>query len=202
MDSYAQERFVGGCTAAAAGYAAAVTAAYTELAMRGLDFWTTAFSGLTEEPATGSEPPPVSPPEMEPPFGMSLQDWAPFPWLDPRRIHAMFSFDLTTPPIVAMMAAANTVPLRGPSQSWPVAQLMIDSGVPRSVAWPAAEASAAALEAADVVTNGFRTILASYHSDSGYAVATRSMTPSVLVSTLLVGIASAPLFGWTPLLGA
>lgn len=195
-------RIARGCNEASIGYAAAATAAYTQMASSVLDFWCTALSGLTEDPAdSDAEKAPASRAvaTSEPPFGMSMADWSPMSWFDPRRFEAMWRMDPTTPPATAMMAMANTVPLRGTSTSWGMAQVMIDSGVPRAIAWPTAEANAAALDAADAASNGFRTVIASYHSDSGYATAARSMTPSLIAVALALGAQVAPvsiLTGW------
>ncbi len=189
----ASHRIARGCTEAAIGYATAATAAYTDMASRMLDFWCTALSGLSDSPASPSETASksVAPAAAEPPFGLSLADWVPFPFLDPRRFDAFWRMDPMTPPAVAMMAMANACPLRGTSASWGIARVMIDSGVPRAVAWPAAEASAAALDAADAATQGITKVLAHFHSDSGFATAARSMTPSVMVAAVMAG-ASLP----------
>jgi hypothetical protein len=207
FDSASQHRFTRGCAEAAAGYATAATAAYTDLAAQAMDFWCTALSGLCE-PETNSETDDhdqnakarlrgmslvPAEREPEPPFGMALADWCAFPWLDPRRYEAMMRFDMSTPPALAMFAVANAVPLRGSSKSWPFAQVMIESGVPRAVAWPAAEANAAALEAADTASNGFRQVMASYHTESGYAIAARSITPSVAALAMTFGLSVNPL---------
>ena len=121
-----------------------------------------------------------------------MADWSPLHWLDPRRYEAMLQLDSHTPPVMAMMAFANAVPLRGTSKSWPFAQVMIESGVPRAVAWPAAEANAAALDAADLASRGMRQVLANYHSESGFASSVRSATPSVAAMMMAVGLSFSP----------
>ena len=182
----APHRIARGCTEAAIGYATAATAAYTGLAGQMLDFWCTALSGLSDEPpapATSENNPYMSTKaatELEPAFGMSMADWCPFPLLDARRFEAFWRLDPLTPPGMAMLAMANAVPLRGTSASWGMARVMIDSGVPRAVAWPAAEANAAALDAADAASQSMTKVLAHFHSENGFATATRSMTPSLL----------------------
>lgn len=194
----APHRISRGCSQAALGYAAAATAAYTELACRAFDFWSVALSGLVEQPAVETEKKTPEPKiTSEPPFGMSADDWNPLSWFDPRRFEALWQMDASTAPITAMMTMANAVPLRGTSTSWGMAQVMIDSGVPRSIAWPAAEANAAALDAADAASNGLRKIIASFHTESGYATTAHSMTPSAIIAGLMVGIATNPLpLGW------
>lgn len=180
------------CAEAATGYMAAATAAYTELASCALDFWCTALSGLDE--THGKSKPAEHKPAItaEPPFGFCLTDWTPFALFDPRRFEALWKLDFTTPPALAMMAMANAVPMRGNSASWPMAKVMIDSGVPRSVAWPAAEANAAALKAADTASNGLRRIVANFHSDTGYATAARGMTPTMMAMAMAFGTALGP----------
>lgn len=179
------------CAEAATGYMAAATAAYTELANCTLDFWSTALSGLCE--VEQAKPQPRACPAAEPAFGLALADWNPMMWFDPRRFDALWKLDFTTPPATAMLAMANTtLPLRGTSASWPMAKVMIDSGIPRSVAWPAAEANAAALKAADTASNGLRRVIANFHSDSGYASAAQGMTPTMMAMAMTFGTALGP----------
>ena len=182
------------CAEAATGYAAAATAAYTEMASHALDFWCTALSGLAETPASDDKSVQrcMSVATTEPPFGMSAADWNPFVWFDPRRFESLWKLNFLTPPGDAMLAMANGVPLRGTSASWGMAKVMIDSGVPRSVAWPTAEANAAALKAADTASNGLRTIVAQFHTDSGFASVARGMTPTMMALALTVGTAMGP----------
>jgi len=178
------------CAEAATGYMAAATAAYTELASCALDFWCTALSGLAEEE---TKPEPRACPVAEPAFGMAIADWNPLMWFDPRRFDALWRLDFMTPPATAMLAVANTaLPLRGTSASWPMAKVMIDSGIPRSVAWPTAEANAAALSAADTAANGLRRVLAKFHNDNSFGSSTQNMTPTMMALALTCGAALGP----------
>ncbi len=185
------DRFVRGCTEASVGYVAAATAAYTDMACRAFDFWSTALSGLVPE-AEREPVPPVADPvvALEPPFGLSFADWSPFAWLEPRRYDAPARITGMSNPVEAMMAMAGFTPLRGSPSSWGVARLMIDSGVPRAIAWPAAEASAAALDAADAASSGVRAVLASYHTEGGYAGALTTMAPSAVAAMVMMGVVS------------
>lgn len=182
------------CAEAATGYAAAATAAYTEMASQALDFWCTALSGLAEPSAQEDKFRSRTAPAVksEPAFGLSAADWNPMSWFDPRRFESLWKLDFLTPPGHAMLAVANTVPLRGTSASWGMAKVMIDSGVPRSVAWPAAEANAAALKAADTASNGLRNAVANFHTGSGYASVTRGMTPTMMALAMTFGTAMGP----------
>ena len=206
LDTALQQRFARRCAEASMGYATAATAAYSQMAVQALDFWCMALSGLVEE-QPGERPTTKTyasaAPHSEMPFGMSLADWTPFPWLDGRRVEAMFNFDTSTPPPMAFLALSNAFPLRGSSASWPFAHAMIESGVPRAVAWPAAEANAAALDAADAASKGFRQVIASYHTESGYAGVVRTMTPTLAALMLTVGLSMTPLAAgdWPRFLG-
>ncbi len=184
------------CAEAATGYAAAATAAYTEVASQALDFWCTALSGLGDSPSQDETDKQrerkAAVVTSEPPFGMSAADWSPLSWFDPRRFESLWNLNFMTPPGHAMLAVANTVPLRGTSASWGMAKVMIDSGVPRSVAWPAAEANAAALHAADTASNGLRSVVANFHTDSGFASVARSMTPTMMALAMTMGAAIGP----------
>lgn len=195
LDRSSQQKFAHGCIQAATGYATAATAAYTDWAAQALDFWCTALSGLDETPVTeeaAAEARLAADRPSEPPFGMALADWCPFPWFDPRRYEQIMQIDAKTPPALAMMAFANMVPLRGTAASWPFAQVMIQSGVPRAVAWPAAEANAAALEAADLATRRMRQVMASYHTENGFASVVRASTPSLAGVMAAFGMAVGP----------
>ena len=202
MDAASQHRFARGCTEAGFGYATAATAAYTQMAAQALDFWCTALSGLHDTAAASAAKPVTrTDPAREAPFGLSPADWSPLSWLDPRRYEAMMSLDTTTLPPLAFMAMANTVPLRGSSTSWPFAHAMIESGLPRTVAWPAAEANAAALDAADAASSGFRQVVASFHTESGFASVVHSLTPSIgammiAASLAMPPLATAPVWPW------
>jgi hypothetical protein len=195
MDAPSQDRFAHGCAEATFGYAAATTAALTELTLRAFDFWSTALEGLVEQPELGPEAKPYQAPtapathDCEPPFGMAMADWCPFPWMDQRRTRGLGQIDMSTSPVVAWMAMANAFPLRGPATSWPFAQLMIESGVPRTIAWPAAEAHAAALDAADVASDQTLKVLASYQTEGGYAMS--SFKPSVAVTGFMMALLGA-----------
>jgi hypothetical protein len=189
MDGSA-DRFARGCAQAGVGFATAATAAYTDMAVRVLDFWSVALSGLAPNEESEQPAPQAQVAASEPMFGMALADWHPFSWMDTRRYEALSRVDVTSNPVEAFMAFAGLAPLRGSPASWGVARLMIDSGVPRAVAWPAAEASAAALDAADAASKGFRQVLANYHTESGHATTMGPIAPSALAGLVMMGLAS------------
>lgn len=88
----------------------------------------------------------------------------------------------------AFAAWFNMFPYAAPSAAWPMAFMMMASGVPRSVAWPTAEANVAAMDAADAAAVSVREAFASYRSDSGYAVAQQSSWPPVQMMMLAAAL--------------
>jgi hypothetical protein len=62
-------------------------------------------------------------------------------------------------------------PLGTQPMAWPMAYSMMAVGVPRSVAWPTAEANAAALDAAETATRSINNAFSSYRSTGGHALA-------------------------------
>jgi hypothetical protein len=67
-----------------------------------------------------------------------------------------------------MAAWFSTFPFSAPPAAWPMAFMMMSSGVPHSVAWPTAEANAAVMDAADAATQSIKQVLASYRTDGGH----------------------------------
>lgn len=186
LDVASQQKFTRGCTDAGIGYAQAATAAYAQLATQVFDFWFQALggiaAGLDSAPAARA-PVPVAPKAPEVPFGFSPADWMPFPFVDSRRVDAVMTADAPCNPMGAFMAMFCAVPLRGMPAAWPFAQAMINSGVPRDVAWPAAEANAAVIDAAEAATQSFRKVLVACQTGSGFA---SSLPSSMMASTTSV----------------
>ena len=159
-----QSRFARGCTDAAFGYARAMTAAYAAWVNQTLEIWTTAAKPTTERP---SEDTPMPTYYVEAPRRMSAPSIpAPVdltqmsnPWRDLSRT--------TLAPIAAWWGLA---PFQTNPASWPMAYAMMMSGVPRSVALPAAEANVAAMDAANAATASFNQAFSSYRSASGFAM--------------------------------
>jgi hypothetical protein len=138
-------RIADGMAAATLGYADATAAAYTQMLQFGFAMWGMALTGAA--PADGRQPAQPVAMKVEPAFGHALDDWCGLPWLDTGRVTRWHHLMAEATPADAFMAWAGVVPLRGACTSWPVAKTMIDAGVPRAIAWPAAEANAAALDA-------------------------------------------------------
>jgi hypothetical protein len=127
------------------------------------DIWTTALS-----PAKPASPPPATPDFMNP--------WAAFNMWTSAATSAMQP-KASAPGMMAMAMSFSPFAiwwgqtLRAPNFAWPMAYSMIASGVPESVAWPAAEANAAVMDAATAVTQQVEHAFASYQSAGGYATA-------------------------------
>jgi len=174
VDQHLQERFTRHCTDAAVGYATAATAAYAVFADQVLSFWADALQP-SDRPSDrrGPQQPafawswPVPAPQPAPPM------WNPFAWATPQSFApSPYSFagsGATANPFAAWFgmfpfAAANPA-------AWPMACMFMASGVPRSVALPAAKANVAAMEAVDIAAVSVRQAFSSYRSDGGHATA-------------------------------
>ncbi len=186
LDVASQQKFTRGCSDAGIGYAQAASAAYMQAANHVFDFWCQALGGIAaglDASPRSQNPLPVASKAPEVPFGFSPADWVPFPFLDCRRVDAVMSVNQSYNPMGVFMALFSAVPLRGMPAAWPFAQVMINAGVPRDVAWPAAEANAAVIGAAEAATQGFQKVFAACQTGSGFASSQLGMTPTM--STLL-----------------
>jgi len=63
-----------------------------------------------------------------------------------------------------MTAWLSMFPFAKQSAAWPMAVVMMSSGVPHAVAWPAAEANVAALDAAEAARQSFKQTFASHQA--------------------------------------
>lgn len=182
MNTDLQERFTRSCTDAAVNYTTATTAAYAAWAEQVFDFWAKVF-----------EPP--RPPEPEPQtfFGWPILSlppqpstrtrarssvpalpMSPFGWPVPQWPSASpMQFPFQAPSANPYMAWFNMMPFAAPQvgAAWPMAFMMIASGMPQSVAWPTAKANVAAMDAADIATASVHKAFASYRSEGGHASA-------------------------------
>jgi hypothetical protein len=169
VEKQLQERFARHCTDAAFGYATAATAAYAAFADQVLGFWASALKSADRaEPRAMSAawgwPWPVAQPAA--PTRM------PFPWPIPQAFAPpVSSFGPTGAAANPFTAWLGMIPLAAAPAAWPMAWMFMASGVPSSVAWPAAEANVAAMEAADVATVTVRQAFSSYRTDGGHASA-------------------------------
>jgi hypothetical protein len=188
LDTRLQERFTRRCTDAAFGYSAATTAAYAAFAGQVFDFW----AGVLE-------PDRRTPPAPQPIWGWPLPlaapaprreaapfPFFPFPWAAPapsRLTPADNAFAGAQAAFSAWLDMFTAVP----SPAWPMACMMIASGVPRSIAVPTAEANMAVMDAAEAASTSVQQVFASYRSDSGHAVARQQWpAPSLMMLAMFV----------------
>lgn len=169
IDPKLQTRYARGCGMAALDYTAAANQAYFEATSQVIDFWSRAL-GTDEREA-------------------EQRSWYRHPDQGARAASATFP-NLPNPFVAQASAwqAMITAPWTLTPAAWPAAFMMMSGGVPQSVAWPAAEATAAATDAAMAATEAVTNACASYRSDGGHAVAQIVMLP------IKTGLAAAGAF--------
>lgn len=155
------------------GYAHAASAAYWEMTNRSLALWGDAARSMAE----AGRPPEPSPRSWYRPPGPDrsallshdspARDAWGFPRYDRNYMGTRAPFASLTPELPSPFSVwFSMFPLRGSPTCWPMAFAMIASGVPQAVAWPAAEANAALLDAARAAQDS----LSGSRSSGHYAV--------------------------------
>jgi hypothetical protein len=165
LDRSLQARFAKSYSDAAFGYANAATAAYANWASQ-------AFEMMTGACAARAPRPRLVPRAAGAVIGVSATPTAgfPAPWMP----FAWPGLPTSTPPAAAMNPFAawlDMVSFRGSPAAWPMACMLIAAGIPRNVAWPTAEANAAAIEVADLARKSLETAFSTYRTDGGHATA-------------------------------
>ncbi len=192
-----QARFAKSCTEAAFGYARAATAAYVDLAGQSLDLWARAAHAATQAPGDR--------PHYQPDFDRSPSPMTPFDfWLSAsndwaKAMGRMTPFgDRGSPlPVNPMTVWWSLMPANALPASWPMAYAYMSSGVPRTVAWPAAEANAAVIDAAETAAETVTMAFSSYRSESGYAMSQLAFPRQLQAALLFAAPLSAALaFPW------
>lgn len=185
LDTRLQERFARRCTDAAFGYTAATTAAYAAFADQVFDFWAGALQPQRREPSLpqvdwGWPMLPMAAPV--PRREMTSVPFLPFAWAAPQARPGMPLDQAFAGAHAAFSAWFGMFSYAMPSPAWPMACMMMASGVPRSVAWPTAEANIAVMDAAEAATTSVQQVLASYRTDGGHAVAHQQWpSPSLMI---------------------
>lgn len=213
LDPDLQQRFARRCAEAALGYSAASTAAYAAFADQVLNFWSGVLqpSSAKREPDLWRWPVPLATSQTSQPETL----FNPFAWALPQPAPKPTSPSLPTNPFEAMEAFANAMssalsamsstpvrpiagaaspmsawltmlPFTTPSAAWPMAFMMMSSGVPHAVAWPTAEANVAVLDAADVARRSIKKVFASYQSESGYAAGGNAWPPVEMLTLMAI----------------
>ncbi len=182
LDNRQQLRFVNSCADASFGYANAMLAAYAVTSQQVMDFWLaqaraagparqaesaeswyrpsqpprTAYRGNRSMPRSWfrAEPENDTSVASTPDFG-----WAAWPTAAPVAPTAWN-------PMAAWLAM---MPMSAVPATWPFAYGMIAYGVPRSVAWPTAQANVAVIDAMETASEAFKPVYSSYHNGSGFA---------------------------------
>ncbi len=187
VDPHLQERFRRRCTDAAFGYTAATTAAYAAFTEQVFNFWADVLAPPKQSkpstPAWGWQAPAR---QEAPPMPFAPFFWAAAPQRGDRYAGLPFAgFPFAGSPFAP---GASPSPMQAwldmwsaPPASWPMAFMLIASGMPHSVAWPTAEANAAVMDAADAAAVSVRQAFASYRSEGGHAVTRRSWPPAQLM---------------------
>jgi len=167
FDPKLQARFARSCTDAAFGYTAATIAAYADLTSQVLNFWADALQPAGDDKTPGTKEQAgfsfVRQGTMPTPF--SPFDWMNDPrWLPPTANSAIGNA-LSSP----FAAWFGMLPVAASPAVWPMAVMLMSAGVPRSVAWPTAEANVAVMDAADAAAVSVKQVFESYQTGGGQA---------------------------------
>lgn len=173
--SHLQARFTQSCLDAAFGYSQASMAACAFAVSQNLEFMANAMRATSEAVAAQSTPvrprAPATPAIPATPFDLWLKASA--EWTDAMfsPMQSSYTYRGSPLPLAPFKLWLDMIPLNARPSSWPMAYAWVAAGVPGAVAWPAAKANAAALDAAEAVVQSLDEGFANYRSDSGYAVA-------------------------------
>ena len=212
LDPDLHQRFTRRCADAALGYSAASTAAYAAMAEQVLNFWSEMLQPPASKPQPPQQlwhwPVPMGPT----PPAASTSLFNPFAWMLPpapapapaplptnpweaMSVFAQAMSDalsaMSAAPVRPVANAANPMaawltlnPFAAPASAWPMAFMMMSSGVPHAVAWPTAEANAAVLDAADAATRSIKKVFASYQTDGGHATSLGNWPPTEMLTLM------------------
>jgi hypothetical protein len=212
VDPELQQRFARHWADAAFGYSAAGTAACAAFADQVLGFWSSMLQPEQQKrelepfrwPMSLPMAMPVSAPKPAPfnPFAWALPPPPPAPVktpslpTNPWEAMAQFAEAMSgalsamspTPvkpvasPTNPMAAWVAAFPFTPPTAAWPMAFMMMSSGVPHAVAWPTAEANAAVLDAAELARRSIKGAYASYQTESGHAGGGNAWPPADMLT--------------------
>lgn len=203
LDATQQTKFARQCGDAAFGYARTSMAAYGALLDQSMSFWTAAAGAAAGKPEKPAQPAAAFPFMMWPMFPAAqparpepvasanpfLAMWDPAQWTGLGNAASAKSFNPWT--MWFDMVASPRAVTANPMAVW-----MMSFGVPQSVARPAAEAHAAALDAADTATASINSTFASYRSNGGHAAA-QVISPKQMALSMMYGpVGAAMLMSW------
>lgn len=195
FDPSAQTRIARSSGMAAIDYAAAANQAGFEAVNAVIGFWSDVLSQPVSDAAPRSWYRP--PAESASATNRSADDWekpsrAMFPSAAPQRPVP------ASDPVAAQMSAWQamlTNPWKLTPMAWPMAFMMMASGLPESVAVPTASANASAADAVMAAAAAVNDAVSSYRSDGGHAVAQIVMLPypTAAITAALAPLANAML---------
>lgn len=175
LEPNAQSRYVQSCADAAFGYFAAASSAWMEAAKRPMEFWGSTLEAMAPKPEPRSWyrhpderkpaplPTPFWPMSWGPAAATPMQAWFAAP---PAGLPMAMAWPANLlSPWLAMMSSPRAM------TAWPMAMMMISFGVPESVARPAADANAAALDATRIASEAIDRAFSAYRSEGGHASA-------------------------------
>jgi hypothetical protein len=194
-----EDRFARCCTDAFFGYARAASETYWSMTHETLRFWTDATDAVSRSASRTSSAGVESWYRPERPVRSALLPSAVTPhsaWGIPR-YEPFAPFRGATPALPSPLAVwFNMFPLRGSPTAWPMAFAMMSAGVPRTIAWPAAEANAAMIDAAGAAKETFESVLAASRPRAR-APYHMGRSPTTLMSAMwTMPFAALPLANW------
>lgn len=165
MSNFPTTRLADCCSEAMFGYAEATTAFWWSATQQTID----ACDRAIKAASPGAEPEPTSwfnPAPGGKAFHASVEAVSPWPQM------SWFGMPLPAPAAASPFDVwFDMFPLSANPVAWPMAYFMLSAGMPKNVAWPAAKANAAMMEAAGLASDQLQSAFSSYRSDSGYASA-------------------------------
>lgn len=197
------QRIAKSSTEAAAGYATAAMAAYVDFSGQVMAFWANTIQSMVPEPEPRSWYRHPDAPGRSQSYGngayangaMGLFGFTPMNTANfamPGGAGAGIANSLLDP----FNFWAKVWPLQGNPAAWPMAFMMMGMGMPRTVAYPLAQANTAAMEAVNTTTRAAKETFSSYRSDSGYASAQIRFQPSTAIAALMMPLGLYALAPW------
>lgn len=204
FDAQAQTRINKCCSDAAFGYFTAAGAAYAAFAEQAVGYWGEMMKASMPTPAP-KKPKSwyVPPPEVSSATNRAstpVDAWAcMMPWMS-GPMSAMTAMPsgandtLMGFPAWMWGPLAPWVAMSDPrtAMAWPMACGMMAVGVPKTVAWPTAQANVAAMDALNTAAKSVETAVVSYRSSGGHAVA-RIVNSPVMAAPFALLFVVAPI---------
>lgn len=196
--SDATARIANSTAEAACGYATAVFAAYADFARQSVGFWAQAIDGMMPQP---KEPRswyrhPDQRAAAAAPFPAPALTW--MSWFNPAlRGQHVPGWPATQPAIFNPFEFwLKAWPLEGNPAAWPMAFAMMGAGIPRSVAYPTAQANVAMMDAVTTANRVVEKSLSSYRTDGGHATAQILFKPEKLAALFVIPFGVELLAPW------